>query len=135
MVATDLTQALREENERLRAEVAYLKKLQALIRSTTRSRRPNVPTSKAPWRPRFAPSMTSTMAASSICFDNAAIESFFGTLKAEYFHLAMPELYALEAGVHDYINYYNHERIKLGLQGLSPVAFRLRRSTTRSAGP
>ncbi len=29
----DPTQALREENERLRAEVAYLKKLQALIRS------------------------------------------------------------------------------------------------------
>ena len=31
--ATDSEQALREENERLRAEVAYLKKLQALIRS------------------------------------------------------------------------------------------------------
>lgn len=29
----DSAQALREENERLRAEVAYLKKLQALIRS------------------------------------------------------------------------------------------------------
>ena len=32
-VITDSTQALREENEQLRAEVAYLKKLQALIRS------------------------------------------------------------------------------------------------------
>jgi transposase len=32
-VTTDSAQALREENERLRAEVAYLKKLQALIRS------------------------------------------------------------------------------------------------------
>ena len=32
-VATDATQTLREENARLRAEVAYLKKLQALIRS------------------------------------------------------------------------------------------------------
>ncbi|HEY9194557.1 MAG TPA: transposase, partial [Methyloversatilis sp.] len=30
---TDSAQALREENEQLRAEVAYLKKLQALIRS------------------------------------------------------------------------------------------------------
>lgn len=30
---TDSTRALREENEQLRAEVAYLKKLQALIRS------------------------------------------------------------------------------------------------------
>lgn len=61
------------------------------------------------------------------CFDNAAIESFFGTLKAEYFHLAAPDsIDALEAGVHDYIHYYNHERIKLGLQGLSPVDYRLR---------
>ncbi|KRD26476.1 hypothetical protein ASE39_19790 [Acidovorax sp. Root267] len=25
------------------------------------------------------------------CFDNAAIESFFGTLKAEYFHLERPD--------------------------------------------
>ena len=33
MATTDSAQILREENERLRAEVAYLKKLQALIRS------------------------------------------------------------------------------------------------------
>lgn len=61
------------------------------------------------------------------CFDNAPIESFFGTLKAEYFHLANPDsVDALETGVHDYVRYYNHERIKLGLQGLSPVEYRLR---------
>ncbi len=61
------------------------------------------------------------------CFDNAAIESFSGTLKAEYFHFAAPNsLDALEAGVHDYVHYYNHERIKLGLQGLSPVQYRLK---------
>ena len=36
------------------------------------------------------------------CFDNAAIESFFGTLKAEYFRLERPDSSdALEAGVHD----------------------------------
>jgi putative transposase len=69
------------------------------------------------------------------CFDNAVIESFFGTLKAEYLHLAMPgSIEALEAGVHEYINYYNHERIKLGLQGLSPVEYRLR-NTACSAAP
>ena len=33
VVAIDTAQTLRQENERLRAEVAYLKKLQALIRS------------------------------------------------------------------------------------------------------
>ena len=61
------------------------------------------------------------------CFDNAVIESFFGTLKAEYFHLDKPDsIDALEAGVHDYVHYYNYERIKLGLQGLSPVKYRLR---------
>ena len=61
------------------------------------------------------------------CRDNAPIESFFGTLKAEYFHLArLDGLEELEAGVHDYIRYYNHERIKLGLQGLSPVKYQLR---------
>jgi len=61
------------------------------------------------------------------CFDNAAIGSFFGTLKAEYFHLAAPtSIDALEAGVHDCVHYYNHERIKLGLQGLSPVEYRFR---------
>jgi transposase InsO family protein len=38
----------------------------------------------------------------------------------------------LEASVHDYVHHYNHERIKLRLQGLSPVVYRLR-STSRSA--
>ena len=33
------------------------------------------------------------------------------------------DIAALEAGVHDYIRYYNHERIKLDLQGLSPVEY------------
>ena len=36
------------------------------------------------------------------CFDNAVIESFFGTLKDEYFHLAPPNsVDELGAGVHD----------------------------------
>lgn len=71
--------------------------------------------------------VTQSMSRKGNCSDNAAIESFFGTLKAEYFHLAAPNsLDALEAGVHDYVHYYNHERIKLGLKGLSPVQYRLR---------
>ncbi|PQA80222.1 IS3 family transposase, partial [Limnohabitans sp. TS-CS-82] len=48
---------------------------------------------------------------------------------AEYFHLAPPNsVDELEAGVHDYVRYYNHERIKLRLKGLSPVEYRLRRT-------
>jgi transposase InsO family protein len=71
--------------------------------------------------------VTQSMSRKGNCFDNAVIESFLGTLKVGYFHLAeIDSLDALEAGVHDYIHYYNHERIKLGLQGLSPVDYRLR---------
>ncbi|MEF9965325.1 MAG: IS3 family transposase [Comamonas sp.] len=71
--------------------------------------------------------VTQSMSRKGNCFDNAVIESFCGTLKVGYFHLAeIDSLDALEAGVHDYIHYYNHERIKLGLQGLSPVDYRLR---------
>lgn len=71
--------------------------------------------------------VTQSMSRKGNCFDNAVIESFFGTLKAEYFHLASPNsVDELEAGVHDYVRYYNHERIKLRLKGLSPVEYRLR---------
>ena len=55
------------------------------------------------------------------------IESFFGTLNAEYYHLETHDgIEALKAGLHDYIRYYNHERTKLGLHRLSPVEYRLR---------
>ena len=71
--------------------------------------------------------VTQSMSRKGNCFDNAVIESFFGTLKAEYFHLSKVEsIEALETGINDYIDYYNNERIKLGLQGLSPVQYRLR---------
>jgi transposase InsO family protein len=59
------------------------------------------------------------------CLDNAAIESFFGTLKSELFYLNKfknPE--DLQDGIRDYIHYYNHDRIKLKLKGLSPVQYR-----------
>ena len=62
------------------------------------------------------------------------IESFFGTLKAEYLHLAMPSsIEVLEAGVHEYIRYYNHERIKLRLRGVSPVEYRLKNTACSAA--
>ncbi len=71
--------------------------------------------------------VTQSMSRKGDCFDNAAIESFFGTLKAEFFRLAQfDSVGQLESGVHDYVHYYNHERIKLGLQGLSPVKYRLK---------
>lgn len=73
----------------------------------------------------FAP--VNSMHARPAITHDAAIESFFATLKAEYFYLeTIDGLDELEAGVHDYIDYYNRKRIKLGLKGLSPVEYRLR---------
>lgn len=66
--------------------------------------------------------LTQSMSRKGNCFDNAAIESFFGTLKAEFFCLTeFDSIEQLDAEVHDYIRYYSHERIKLKLNGLSPV--------------
>jgi transposase InsO family protein len=59
------------------------------------------------------------------CLDNAAMESFFATLKSEFFHLNRFEsVDSLKEGVEDYIRYYNNDRIKLKLKGLSPVQYR-----------
>ena len=42
-------------------------------------------------------------------------------------HLAAPNcIDSPELGGHDSVHYYKHERIKIGLQGLSPVEYRLR---------
>lgn len=59
------------------------------------------------------------------CLDNAAMESFFGTLKAEYFSLnRFDTIEQLQQGLGHYIHYYNHERIRMTLKGLSPVQYR-----------
>jgi len=59
------------------------------------------------------------------CLDNAAMESFFATLKSEFFRLnRFTSVEQLQAGLRRYIHYCNHERIKLKLKGLSPVQYR-----------
>jgi putative transposase len=59
------------------------------------------------------------------CLDNAAMESFFGTLKAEFFHLQrFKTIDELRKGLQGYIEYYNRDRITLKLKGLSPVEYR-----------
>lgn len=60
------------------------------------------------------------------CLDNAAMESFFATLKSEFFYLnKFTSLDELERGIRQYIHYYNHDRIRLKLNGLSPVQYRI----------
>lgn len=53
------------------------------------------------------------------------MESFFATLKTEFFYLnSLASIEQLEAEVGKYIEYYNHGRIKLKLKGLIPVQYR-----------
>ncbi|WP_211944145.1 IS3 family transposase, partial [Cupriavidus campinensis] len=69
--------------------------------------------------------VTQSMSRKGNCLDNAAMESFFGTLKAECFHLnEFASVDELKTGLARYIRYYNHDRIKLKLKGLSPVQYR-----------
>jgi putative transposase len=71
--------------------------------------------------------LVQSMSRKANCLDNAAMESFFATLKCELFYVNKYEsIQELEEALHDYIRYYNVDRIKLGLAGLSPVAYRLR---------
>ena len=70
--------------------------------------------------------ITQSMSRKGNCHDNAPMESFFGILKSEFFHLKkFSNLEELEAGLAKYIHYYNHDRIKLKLGGLTPVQYRI----------
>jgi putative transposase len=69
--------------------------------------------------------MVQSMSRKANCLDNAAMESFFAVLKSEYFYLnKFTGVEQLQEGLKDYIHYYNHDRIKLKLKGLSPVQYR-----------
>ena len=59
------------------------------------------------------------------CLDNACAENFFSLLKTELLYLQ--EFTSVEhfiSELHEYIEWYNNKRIKLKLNGLSPVEFR-----------
>ena len=69
--------------------------------------------------------ITQSMSRKGNCLDNALMEGFFGTLKCETIYIDKPQtIEALEQQIHEYIHYYNHERIQLKLKGLSPVQYR-----------
>lgn len=69
--------------------------------------------------------LVQSMSRKGNCHDNAAMESFFGVLKSEFFYLnEFASVDALDKGLAEYIHYYNHDRIKLKLKGLSPVQYR-----------
>lgn len=63
------------------------------------------------------------------CLDNAKAENFFSMVKTElYYDWEGDSIEDLEADLEDYIRWYNHKRVKLRLNGSSPVEFRLNRA-------
>ncbi|WP_241954604.1 IS3 family transposase [Staphylococcus auricularis] len=59
------------------------------------------------------------------CLDNSLMENFFGLLKQEMFYgNEYGDFNQLEKAIHQYIDYYNNERIKAKLKGLSPINYR-----------
>ena len=58
------------------------------------------------------------------CLDNAVIENFFGHLKSELFLQKFDNVEHFVKELHDYIYYWNNDRIKEKLKGLSPVEYR-----------
>jgi putative transposase len=69
--------------------------------------------------------LTQSMSRKGNCLDNAVAENFFGHFKEELLRLKPYESYdKFEPDLHEYIRWYNQERIQLKLNGLSPVNFR-----------
>ena len=67
--------------------------------------------------------------------DNGMMESFFGILKSEMFYgfeKGFKSLDELEKAIINYIDYYNNKRIKIKLNGLSPVKYRMCHSNSTS---
>ena len=73
-----------------------------------------------------AKGITQSMSRKATCLDNAVAENFFGLLKTELFYLEkFDSVNQLEKAIVEYIDYYNNRRIKLKLNGLSPVQYRI----------
>jgi transposase InsO family protein len=69
--------------------------------------------------------ITQSMSRKGNCLDNAVMENWFGIMKTEFFYQEKFEsVQSFKAGLKEYIHYYNHDRIKQKLKGLSPVQYR-----------
>jgi len=79
--------------------------------------------------------VVTSMSRAGDCYDNAVVESFFGTLKAELIGgYRYPSRAVATAAIADYIeNFYNPQRRHSHLQYLSPIEFELRSQTAAFA--
>ncbi len=70
-----------------------------------------------------------SMSRKATCADNALMENFFGILKQEmYYGEKLVSYEELKRRIEEYIYWYNNERSKDKLTGLSPVQYRTRSS-------
>ena len=71
--------------------------------------------------------ITQSMSRKGNSLDNGLMENFFGLIKTEIFY-DQEHLYQntdeLIRAIEDYIHYYNNERIKSRLKGLTPMEYR-----------
>jgi len=69
--------------------------------------------------------ITQSMSRKGNCLDNAVIENFFGILKCELYYInKFSSIDHLRKEIKEYISYYNNDRIKLNLNGMSPTQYR-----------
>ena len=69
--------------------------------------------------------VTQSMSRKGNCLDNAMMENFFGLMKNELLHANKFEsIEEFERALRKYIDWYNSNRIKLRLKGMSPVQYR-----------
>jgi transposase InsO family protein len=78
--------------------------------------------------------VVASMSRAGDCYDNAVVESFFGTLKSE---LIRKHVYSnhreATAAIADYIDFYNTQRRHSSLEYVSPIEFELRSTAAASA--
>jgi len=75
--------------------------------------------------------LVQSMSTKGNAYDNAVIESFFGTLKCETIYVQkVRTLSDLIQTIDQYIYWYNHHRKKLTLGGYPPIQFRLMNQKT-----
>ena len=68
--------------------------------------------------------MTQSMSRTANCYDNATMESFWASLKAEAFHCLPDTHHQARLLIHDYIDtFYNTHRLHSSLEFQSPLDF------------
>ncbi|OON99390.1 MAG: transposase [Epulopiscium sp. Nele67-Bin004] len=71
--------------------------------------------------------MIQSMSRKGNSVDNGLMEGFFGILKCEMFYGKEKDYKSIQdliKAIDDYMYYYNHQRIKVKLNGLTPIQFR-----------